>query len=214
MDKRLNPALFGCPLYRRLMPRKVDIWVVEIFYPLFISAMDFGAIWAIESREIHDSVDIAKNFGFYFSVFVFTMACIFAWVYSSRNAKTEYQKRAQRLADIPEADFWELDAEISMSEKLYDSFYLLNQYLYAPGKRLLIRYENIATWKYADLFSPVSGSLKDAYLDIVEKDGFKTQIIIRQRKQLIQEREQLRLKLDFRIKKANSVNGSPYTVKK
>ena len=201
-------------MYRKLLPRKTDILFVEIFYPLFISALDFGAIWVIESREIHDSVDIAQNFGLYFIVFVFTMMCIILWVHSSRQTKTEYQKRAERLSRIPEADFWDLDAEVSMSEKLYGSFYLLNHYLYAPEKRLLIRYEDIATWKYADFFSVISGDLKDAFLDIEEKDGFKTQIIIRDRKKLVAEQEQLRLKLDFKIKKAKYLNGSPYTVQK
>ena len=197
-------------MYRKLMPRKVDIWIVEILYPLFIMAMDFGGIWAIESLEIHDDADIVKRFGLYFIVFAFTMMVMLLWVRSSRQAKTEYQKRAERLARIPEADFWALDAEVSMSEKFYGSFYLLKDYLYAPEKRLLIPYKDIDTWKYADFFSVISGDLKDAFLDIVEKDGFKTQIIIRQRKQLVQEREQFRVKLDYQIKKAKYQNGSPY----
>jgi hypothetical protein len=210
LDKRLNPDLLGCPMYRKLMPRKLDIWIVEIFYPLFIMAMDLGAIWAIESREIHDSIDTAKNIGYYFIVFVFTMMIMCLWVHSSNHAKTEYRKRAERLERIPEADFWELEAEVSVSEKLYGSFYLLKDYLYAPEKRLLISYKDIDTWKYADFFTVISGDLKDAFLDVVEKDGFKTQIIIRDRKKLIQERDALRLKLNFKIRKANYPNGSPY----
>ena len=210
MDKRLNPDLLGCPMYRKLMPRNWEPYLLEAFFTLFIAAADFCAIWGIESREIHDSEDIAKNIGLYVMVFFFTMMCILLEVHSTRHAKQESQKRVERLARIPEADFWELDAEVSMCEKLYGSFYLLNDYLYAPEKRLLIRYADIDTWKYADFFSVISGDLKDAFLDIVEKDGFKTQIIIRERKQLIQEQDTLRLKLDFKIKRAKYPNGSPY----
>ena len=184
--------------------------MLEAFFTLFIGAMDFGIIWLIESREIHDNVDIAMNIGLYVITFFFTMMCILLEVHRTRHSKQENAKRIERLARIPEADFWELDTEVSMSEKLYGSFYLLDDYLYAPEMRLLIRYEDIDTWKYADFFSVISGDLKDAFLDIVEKDGFKTQIIIRDRKKLVAEQEQLRLKLDFKIKKAKYPNGSPY----
>ena len=184
------------------MPRKADLILPEIAFLLLITGMDFGYIWVIENREIHDSVDIAKNIGSYVMLFFFTLICILMWVFTSRRVKTEYQKRAERLERIPEADFWDLDAEVSMSELQYGSFYLLKDYLYAPAKRLLIRYEEIDTWRFADYISTLSGRIENQFLDIVEKDGFRTQIIIRQRQQLTQERDALRMKLDDRIRNA------------
>lgn len=209
-EPRLNPDLFGCPLYRKLIPHKYSIYLVEPLVLLIIVAIDFGAIWVIEGREIKDNVTIAQNIGSYVLVFFFTMMMILVEVYATRKAKKEFEKRIVRLQKIPEQVFWDLDAEISMTEMQYGCLYLLKEYLYAPHEHLLIRYADIATWKFGDHISTLSGTLKDQYIDIIEEDQFKTQILVRRRADLVREHDQFKVRFEYKLRCAKYPNGSPY----
>ncbi len=206
-----DDALMGCPLYRRLLPNKWKAQVTEAAFLLVMFGGDFAGVWAIESREIRNDLMIAQNIGLYVLLFAFTMMMILVSVHESRHAKQEMQHRAERLRRISEAGFWALDQEVSMAELRYGTFYFLKDYLYAPHERLLLSYRDIASWRFGDHFGTLTGTLKDQYLILTEADGFETKLLVRQRAALVQDHDQVKVKLDYYMMKAKYPNGSPYS---
>ena len=206
----LNEDLLGCPLFRRLMPRKRDVWVVEIGYPVVIIGYTFGMIAAVRYLAQQDSTRLVRAAALMIAAFLAGLVMMILWVFHSRYVRQEYRKRAERLAVIPEHDFWALEGELSMAQLQYGSFYLLRDYLYAPRERLLVRYKDIATWQFKDYYSALSGTLQDQFLTVREADGFETQILIRQRQKLVSEQNEVTITLTCHILQAKYPNGSPY----
>lgn len=207
---RLNEDLLGCPLFRRLMPRKRDVRAVEIGYPVVITGYASGMIAAIRYLAQHDGTKLVKSAALVIAAFLAGLVLVILWVFHSQHVRQEYRKRAERLAVIPEHDFWALEGELSMAQLRYGSFYLLRDYLYAPRERLLLRYADIATWQFKDFHSAVSGTLQDQFLSVTEADGFETQILIRQRRKLTEEQNAVTVELTQHILQAKYPKGSPY----
>lgn len=204
----LNEDLLGCPLFRRLMPRKRDVWLVEFGFPLGIIAVSLGVIALF--RHFGDRIELPRLAAMIVVAFLLGLVLVILWVMQSAHVRQEYRKRAERLAAIPEHDFWALESELSTAELQYGTFYFLKDYLYAPHERLLLRYADIATWRFGDHYNAISGTLKDQYIILTEADGFETQLLVRKRAALVQDHEKVRLKLEFYIKKAKYPKGSPY----
>ena len=207
---RLNENLLGCPLFRKLMPRKRDVRAVEIGYPVIIAGYTSGMIAAIRYLAQQDAARFVKSAALMITALLVGLVLVFLWVFHSSHVRQEYRKRAERLAVIPEHDFWVLEGELSMAQLQYGSFYLLRDYLYAPHERLLLRYADIASWQFQDYPSALSGTLKNQFLTVKEADGFETRIRIRQRQKLTEELNAFTIQLTFHILQAKHPKGSPY----
>ena len=204
MDKP-NADLLGSPLYRHLMPRRRDIILPGIFYPTLMTIYGYMVVMVIRWQTAQ-SGRLSQSAGWFVLGIFMGAVFLLAWVLHIRHARREYQKRADRLARIPAQDFWRLESELSLSELRYGTYHLLGDYLYAPHERLLLRYTDIAEWKFADHFSTVSGTLEDQYLVVREKDGFETRILIRRRADLVREHAQALRELNAQIRRARKAH--------
>lgn len=77
-------------------------------------------------------------------VIVINIAVVTAQV---KNSSKAIKKRKEMLDSMSDAEFYELDSQVERSDIYCETFYFLDEYLYAPYARLLIRYTDIADFR-------------------------------------------------------------------
>lgn len=140
--------LRSCPLYRRLAPRKwLEKYIIVqsvILTPLIVAA---GAAKAYDKCFAPDvEMDWQVLVSILLETFLFVGTIIFGTFVCVRKARETYARQTKQLAQLDAHQILALQEEISASEMLYGTFYLLREYVYAPRDRLLIRYEDINRW--------------------------------------------------------------------
>lgn len=140
--------LRGCRLYSRLAPKK---WLSGVLFAVcIIGALVIVAAGAAEAFEKYFAPDAQADWQVLAVIVLKTLALAVPMVSAAFVARWQVRERNQRL----EQQFARLDAlqilalqeEMDTAEKLYGSFYLLREYVYAPRERLLIRYDEISRW--------------------------------------------------------------------
>lgn len=85
----------------------------------------------------------------YYVLLSFSIAFItvppYAWyaIKKIKMAARKIQKRHEMIESMSELDFYKLDSQVMEGWFYYGTFYFLDEYMYVPKKRLLIKYKDI-----------------------------------------------------------------------
>ena len=106
---------------------------VTLFFTLFavINGIDWGAMVGFLAA---------------LTIILFPIYLLFV-IKDLGNDDRKIAKRLELLRTISEVEFYELDKQMSESEFYYKTFYFLDEYLYAPKARLLIKYADITSYR-------------------------------------------------------------------
>lgn len=125
-------------------------------------------------------------------VTLFALLVLIFYVKSAvRQIKEEQQridKRHRMIEAMSEAEFEELDAQTEAAQCHYGTFYLLNDHMYVPSARFLIRYSNIR--RFETEIHTVRGNRNrrrrvGAYLNITDEEGIIFRLDVKEWKEYL-----------------------------
>ena len=131
-------------------------------------------------------------------------ALIWAECRSMKRSRQRAAHRAAHIAGLSDTDFERLEDEISLAEKRFKTFYLLQDYLYVPKERLLLPYDKIQMWK--TVRHSTNGLPDSAWVDISEPDGCQYKVNVVQWKKYLQHLDDFIEELDDRRRNAAALH--------
>lgn len=192
--------LSGCPLYRRLAPRKWIEGVIIVGCAIMLPVIAVLQILSI--YEVYFAPDAAPDWKSFplMLLGVPATAAIMVWfaLEDVRKLREINNGRTQQLARLDMQQLLALQEEIETAELRYRTFYLLREYVYVPKARLLVRYEDIAGWETVPNTRHLRLTAK-----ITERDGTVHVIGLRQQRAYWQEYDSFRELLDSYRQRAN-----------
>ncbi len=135
----------------------------------------FGFLGVKSTESLGSAIGFALAFAIGLGVYAF---------FSIRKMKGNIalnRKREERLNALSEAQLAALDTEIEGSQIQYKTFYLLEEYFYAPKYKLLIRYDEIREFK--NVIHSTNGIKDSIFIVITDTDGYLFEISVKQWKE-------------------------------
>lgn len=86
-----------------------------------------------------------------------------------RRIKRGIDARRRKFESISETEYQRLDDEVSSAEFFFKTFYLLEDYLYIPKPRLLIRYTDIKSFR--SVIHSTNGINDAVYIELTDREG-------------------------------------------
>lgn len=166
-------------LYRTIIRCKNDtrreITIHAVVY-LVLAAVGILCFLGVRSTEsLESAIGLALAFIIGIGVYAF---------FSIRKMKSTIalnRKREERLNALSEAQLSALDTEIESAQIRYKTFYLLDEYFYAPKYKLLIRYDEIREFK--NIIHSTNGIKDSVFIAITDTDGLMFEISVKQWKE-------------------------------
>lgn len=90
---------------------------------------------------------------------------------SLKNEKRYLDSRAQTLQSIDGYKLERLEEEAQTAEKYFGCFYVLDEYLFVPKAGLLIRYDEIRTFK--TIYHSTNGVPDGVYIEVFDRENIK-----------------------------------------
>lgn len=163
----MNPEKKNYKLYRNIYPSSAPETASIIFVSVISAAIALFMIYGIY---------ITVSAGDLATAAVITIICCFFaglllfWgIKDIKNTKLLNNKR-RKIADNTDISVFErLEEEIQNTEFSYKTFYMLEDYLYVPGAKLLIKYEDINF--YRNIVHSTNGIKDGIRTEITDEDG-------------------------------------------
>ena len=166
-------------LYRNIIRCKNDtrreIAIHAAVYLILAVLCVFGFLGVKSTEDLGSAIGFALAFAIGLGVYAF---------FSIRKMKGNIalnRKREERLNALSEAQLAALDTEIEGSQVQYKTFYLLEEYFYAPKYKLLIRYDEIREFK--NVIHSTNGIKDSIFIVITDTDGYLFEISVKQWKE-------------------------------
>lgn len=191
-------------LCRSIRPRKGQEIAMLIVYPLlFLTVMFCGGFCCIIFGSEEPVGALVCG-----AILLLLLALIgwSSWK-AIRNIQRLNELKAQRLHYLNAAKLEALEEEIARTAFRYKTFYLLQEYLYAPRSGVLIHYANIGFWRtvrHSTNFVPDS-----VWVELTDKSGVMQKIQVRQWRQYLNEHDDFMKELAVLLNRASS-DSSPY----
>jgi hypothetical protein len=197
-------ALRSSSLYRKL--KFSDLWTVikkitgfVILEVIEIIAFRFYIINAVE-------VDIPTF------IFCTVLVVVFSAVTAVSTRKTVRQnaQNSKRLNRLSYIDFVALEDEILQTGKFYKTFYMLEEYMYIPKARLLIKYADIAEFK-SIIQKSIYGVRCGVKVEITDPDDVKYECSVGKWKLFLRDEDEFFEYLRFKKAKSTENNTNRFT---
>lgn len=114
-----------------------------------------------------------------------------------KNSSREMKKRRELCESMSASEFYELDRQMEQSDMYCETFYFLDEYLYAPGARLLIRYSDIKAFRL--WFSHRDRHRTGANLVIEDEEGLARSVRVMRWRELEQNYDDFSYRLNEKI---------------
>lgn len=154
-------------LYRNIYPSSAPEIASIIFVSVISAAIALFMIYGIY---------ITSSAGDMATAAVITIICcvlagllLFWGIKDIKNTKLLNNKRRKIADDTDISVFERLEEEIQNTEFRYKTFYMLEDYLYVPGAKLLIKYEDINF--YRNIVHSTNGIKDGIRTEITDADG-------------------------------------------
>lgn len=121
-----------CRIYRSIMPNRKNLWILAIIWSVISLAFFIPGILIVMSGDIR-------------AVIFIMMAVLFMIMlpFILHREKQKQKAMAWRYAHFTDDDFLNLENQLYHTEALYNTFYLLDNYLFVPSEGLLLSYLEI-----------------------------------------------------------------------
>lgn len=166
-------------LYRNIIrcrnDTKREIAIHAAVYLLLAVLCVFGFIGVKSNESLESAIGFALTFAVGLGVYAF---------FSIREMKSNIalnHRREERLNALSETQLAALDTETEGSQMQYKTFYLLDEYFYAPKYKLLIRYDEIREFK--NIIHSTNGIKDSIFIVITDTDGYVFEISVKQWKE-------------------------------
>ncbi len=156
-------------IYKAVRP-KWTVFGIKIFLSLccflVVAAMLFAAVceW-IETEDYS-----ALLFAGLISLALYAVAAVMV-IKSLKNEKRSLDSRAQTLQSIDSYKLERLEEEAQTAEKYFGCFYVLDEYLFVPKAGLLIRYDEIGSFK--TIYHSTNGIPDGVFIEVFDRENIK-----------------------------------------
>ncbi len=142
---------------------------IHIVVSAVIAVIGILCVFGIYNNEsLESAIGFAMAFIVGIGIYVF---------FSFKSLKTKIRTNAAKLRYIDEIDSEKTEREIESSEMLYDTFYMLEDYFYAPKSCLIIKYEDIAEFK--NIIHSTNGIKDSVFIAITDKNDVMYEISVK-----------------------------------
>lgn len=114
-----------------------------------------------------------------------------------RRIKMRIDARRKKLEGISEAQWQRLDGEVASAEFFFKTFYLLEDFLYIPKPRLLVRYDDIKSFR--SVIHSTNGINDAVYIDLTDSGGVPYRFYVRKWREYLEFRDMFLGMLDEKI---------------
>lgn len=101
--------------------------------------------------------------------------------FSVRKTRRMNAQKMKRLSALNYYDFTALEEQIAHTELMYKTFYLLDEYMYIPRAKLLIKYADIQNFQ--SIIHSTNGIKDGVKVKITDCDGIVYEAVVRQWRQ-------------------------------
>ena len=156
-------------IYKAVRPNLI-VFGIKIFLSagcfLVVAAMIFAAVCEyIRNKDYGTLVAVGL-----ISLALYAVVAVMV-IKSLRNEKRSLDSRAQTLQSIDGYKLERLEEEAQTAEKYFGCFYVLDEYLFVPKAGLLIRYDEIKTFK--TIYHSTNGVPDGVYIEVFDRENIK-----------------------------------------
>lgn len=138
-----------------------------------------------------------------FSVAFILVVPIYTWyaVKQIKQAARKIQKRQEMIKAMSEMEFYKLDSQLMENKYYFKTFYFLDEYMYVPRYRLLIKYTDIVSFRTKIRYSKHRAFELGASVELIDSDDLIYKIKIRQWDKYLKQREMVEIILHDKMTK-------------
>ena len=141
----MNEVMSRSRLYRKLVPSKAKLVTSAAISTLMALIVGVGGgLSVMLVKEQQSAWDMLVLCGF---LIIFLGILLFIGIRGFKRQVKQYRGNLARLEQFDAQDMLALESEIEGSEFKYNTFYLLDRYMYVPKAKLLIKYTDIREFK-------------------------------------------------------------------
>ncbi|MDE7294600.1 MAG: hypothetical protein K2N72_09280 [Oscillospiraceae bacterium] len=156
-------------IYKAVRPNLI-IFGIKIFLSLccflVVAAMIFASVCEYIRNKDYGTLVPVGLISLVFYVIIAVMV-----IRSLKNEKRYLDSRAQTLQSIDGYKLERLEEEAQTAEKYFGCFYVLDEYLFVPKAGLLIRYDEIRTFK--TIYHSTNGVPDGVYIEVFDRENIK-----------------------------------------
>lgn len=113
------------------------------------------------------------------------------WV---KQAQRQIDKRFELIESISDAEWSSMDDQLARKQFWFDTFYQLEDYLYVPKARLLIRYVDIKLFK--TVLHRTNGVQNGVHIEITDDEDLITQFYVKKWREYLEFQQQFTDKMN------------------